>query len=327
MEILNLGNGSEDSPATTRKSKRSKASKAAIGIGALATVTGLGSTLAAQITLNSGNNVEFGQGVAQTAACDEDGFTITPVSYYDTNSSTFRLDYVQVSGLNLTPMGENYLSDSSVSYADQSAAMTAHPGQYFDTEENTWLNTCDQVVLDFKAYTDSSAFSTNTIDGYAELEESSGESIPTTTSSPLFWQVDGNGGVANLNHVGHASAFAIIFDSTHEDSNYAVPGQNGDALYMAVTWPAGSYPGVTGTGFVKESSFQFFADYGHHAAALWGDNDDNVDPIAGAISMITVESMKYFPSDYYDVDQYFDQMYNDGYAWPWLGSNAPDPNA
>ena len=326
MEILNLGNGSEDSPATTRKSKRAKASKAAIGIGALATVTGLGSTLAAQITLNSGNNVEFGQGVAQTAACDEDGFTITPVSYYDTNSSTFRLDYVQVSGLNLTPMGENYTSDSSVSYADQSAAMTAHPGQYFDTEENTWLNTCDQVVLDFKAYTDSSAFSTNTIDGFAELEESSGVSIPTTTSSPLFWQVEGNGGVANLNYLGHASAFAIIWDSTHEENNYAAPinGDSVDAWDMAVTWPNSTYNGVAGTDFVKESSFQFFADYGHHAAAIgWAYSStdyDNVDPIAGAISKITVESMKYFPSDYYDTDQ------ANNNSWPWLGSNAPEPS-
>jgi len=44
---------------------------------------GMSTTLAGTITLNSGNNVEFGQGVVTTAACDTT-ISIAPVSSYDT---------------------------------------------------------------------------------------------------------------------------------------------------------------------------------------------------------------------------------------------------
>jgi hypothetical protein len=47
----------------------------------------LGSTLAASITLNTTGNVEFGQGVAQTAACDEE-ILVTPISAFDNASDT-----------------------------------------------------------------------------------------------------------------------------------------------------------------------------------------------------------------------------------------------
>ena len=78
MEILNLG-GAEDSYSPAPKSR--KKLRVILGIGALAAVTGLGSTLAANISLNGGGNVEFGQGVATTAACD-DTITLTPVSTF-----------------------------------------------------------------------------------------------------------------------------------------------------------------------------------------------------------------------------------------------------
>ena len=52
-----------------------------IGIGALVGLVVLGSTLAASINLNSGSPVEFGQGVAQTTACDSQ-ILITPYSEF-----------------------------------------------------------------------------------------------------------------------------------------------------------------------------------------------------------------------------------------------------
>jgi len=55
--------------------------KLILGIGALAGVIALGSTLAANIKLNSGAPVEFGQGVAQTTACD-DRVVVTPSSTF-----------------------------------------------------------------------------------------------------------------------------------------------------------------------------------------------------------------------------------------------------
>ncbi|MFM1784156.1 MAG: hypothetical protein RLZZ579_433 [Actinomycetota bacterium] len=44
---------------------------------------GMSTTLAGTISLNSGNNVEFGQGVVTTAACDT-SISIAPTSSYDT---------------------------------------------------------------------------------------------------------------------------------------------------------------------------------------------------------------------------------------------------
>jgi hypothetical protein len=60
--------------------KSGKSIKVLLGIGGLAAVVVLSSTLAANIKINSGP-VEFGQGVAQTTACDDNIF-ITPQSTF-----------------------------------------------------------------------------------------------------------------------------------------------------------------------------------------------------------------------------------------------------
>ena len=63
------------------KSKSRKPLKVLLGIGGLAAVVALASTLAAGININSGP-VEFGQGVSSTTACDSE-LTITPQSEFD----------------------------------------------------------------------------------------------------------------------------------------------------------------------------------------------------------------------------------------------------
>jgi hypothetical protein len=325
VEILNLGNGSEDSSAqASPKSKKLKVAKAAIGIGTIASFAGLGSTLAANITLNDDQNVEFGQGVAQTAACDADGFTITPISYYDPDSSTFRLDYVEVSGLNLIPEGADAATaaydasayDGSYSYSEyaDTTAVAAHPGQYYDAsalstidpDGDFWVNTCDNVVLDFKAYTDDTNYSTNTVDGYAISDESDGLTIPNTISSPLFWSVDANGagGVTNYDNTaeGYAHTIAFAFDSAYDPannlSNYGTAGP--DLFTMFYQRASNDDIGFGSAGYSANSSFRFFTGGGHYSASIgYSDDDYDMDPIAGAISKITVESLKYFPSDYY----------------------------
>jgi hypothetical protein len=101
VEILNLGGASEESIPPRLKSRRNKKLKIAAGIGSLAAVTGLGSTLAASITLNNNGPVEFGQGVATTAACNgEDPITLTPTSEYVPSTESFRLSGVTLSGIN-----------------------------------------------------------------------------------------------------------------------------------------------------------------------------------------------------------------------------------
>ena len=76
MDILNLGGVNEPSERPSKKKL-----KVIIGIGLLAGVMGMGSTLAASITLNGGTAVEFGQGVQLVTACD-DAITVTPTSTF-----------------------------------------------------------------------------------------------------------------------------------------------------------------------------------------------------------------------------------------------------
>jgi hypothetical protein len=97
MDILNLGGINEPSERPSKKKL-----KVIIGIGLLAGVMGMGSTLAASITLNGGTAVEFGQGVQLVTACDE-AITVTPTSEF-VNSTTsgqanFRLKTVTLADI------------------------------------------------------------------------------------------------------------------------------------------------------------------------------------------------------------------------------------
>jgi hypothetical protein len=92
MTLLNLDGSSG------RKSGKSL--KVLLGIGGLSAVIAVASTLAANININSGP-VEFGQGVAQTTACD-DSITITPESSFVngiSNSATFLIASISLSGI------------------------------------------------------------------------------------------------------------------------------------------------------------------------------------------------------------------------------------
>jgi len=174
MEILNLGGGSENSPARAPRKKL----RVILGIGALAAVTGLGSTLAANISLNGGGNVEFGQGVATTAACD-DSITLTPISTFSNTEEDpeFALTAIQVSGIDLTPEGRDVPNDTWVtgyvprhydSYLDDmvdatwSDAMKEHSGQYISGLDGNgdpiWTNTCANKSLMIRAYTDTAGY-------------------------------------------------------------------------------------------------------------------------------------------------------------------------
>lgn len=93
MSLLNL----ESADPAGKGGKKSL--KVLLGIGGLSAVIAVASTLAANISINSGP-VEFGQGVAQTAACD-DQITVTPYSTFINDSSTgsHRLTSIKIGGI------------------------------------------------------------------------------------------------------------------------------------------------------------------------------------------------------------------------------------
>jgi len=96
MSLLNLDSGG--------KERSRKPLKVILGIGGLAAVVALASTLAANININSGP-VEFGQGVAQTTACDSDGITVTPYSTFvnAADAGTHMFTSLTVGGIDSRP--------------------------------------------------------------------------------------------------------------------------------------------------------------------------------------------------------------------------------
>jgi hypothetical protein len=132
MEILNLG-GLNESSAQSPKKKF----KVLLGVGLLAAVMGMGSTLAASITLSSGSPVEFGQGVAATTACDS-SLTVTPFSTYVNSVSAAKADFL--------------FSSVTISNLDTSTTNAEGVG-------------CGGRFLVLKAYTDTTTAGTNYAEG------------------------------------------------------------------------------------------------------------------------------------------------------------------
>jgi len=104
VEILKF----DPAPRQNRGSNKSmnKSLFAIVGVVALAA---LGTTLAGQITLNSGQSVEFGQGVSVTAACDvTGGITMAPSASFvnAVGTGTFNLGTIGFSGIDSTCAGK-----------------------------------------------------------------------------------------------------------------------------------------------------------------------------------------------------------------------------
>lgn len=82
MEILKF----EEAPKrSSRKRSASSSRKTILGIAAAAAIAVVGSTLAANISINTSNggSLEFGQGLTQTAACSgSNTITMTPTSSF-----------------------------------------------------------------------------------------------------------------------------------------------------------------------------------------------------------------------------------------------------
>lgn len=260
-----------DPSAVVAPAKKSKVRRNVLLAGSAVGLVGIGSTLAANISLNGGNNVEFGQGVARTTSCDADGFTINPVTTYDNSRSIWRLDRVEITGLNLTPVGTGY---GDAGYSTQADAKSAHPGEYY--ENGTWKRTCDGVVLDFKAYTDSTDFWESTRNGY--------HGITNDIASPIAW-AQWNGQQNNdLANYGFSVVFNTNDDNNGEVTNYAV-GQDmsgGSGYTDATVWDNLDHSTAA------SSSFSFGSPSNN---LVWRPN-------SASISKIAVSSMATFPSGY-----------------------------
>ena len=139
--------------------KRKKPIGLLIGIGALIGVIALGSTLAANINLNTGHPVEFGQGVAQTVACSgTTPITLTPQSTFINlpagNFTATTSEDAQVDSGNQTPRGTFFFNFgisneisvtpgmlvSGVGIDPDTYVEFANTGQYTGGGQTIWLS-------------------------------------------------------------------------------------------------------------------------------------------------------------------------------------------
>jgi hypothetical protein len=102
VSILNL----EYSGGSGGRAPRNKrAVKVWVGIGLVAAVLGVGSTLASTITLNNGNSTEFGQGISTTVYCGgaKQTVQVTPISQFDNTdpnpAQAFYVGQIKVTGI------------------------------------------------------------------------------------------------------------------------------------------------------------------------------------------------------------------------------------
>ena len=120
-----------------------------LGTGVLVGALALGSTFAANINLNTDNNVEFGQGVVTTTACDPDGITVTPFSTFinATGGGEHRLSSIRLSGIDSSEGACEGKTFRVRAYGDG-----PDPLDLFKWEDGTWNETDDDSNWDYSDY-------------------------------------------------------------------------------------------------------------------------------------------------------------------------------
>lgn len=227
-----------------------------LGVGTIAAVVGISSTLASSITLNGGDNIEFGQGVLTTAACDS-SITFTPFSEFanaaDAADAKYLMSSIRISDIDLTPEGwdlslptpalhENFNPNSDPELRSWDSGSEEYAGKY-KKSDGTWANTCEGKVLQLRAYTNQSDYASYTVVG-------------NSTDSPLWLNriVSGPGDrpAASGANAGVGVRFYYLPASiTAADPAYVtdvflndggISGQaNFDAIYVNNEWGVG-YP-------------------------------------------------------------------------------------
>jgi hypothetical protein len=141
MEILKFSEPPKRSGRSRSSNKSGLMPLVSFGIAVLV-LGGMSTTLAGTITLNSSGNVEFGQGIVTTAACDQ-SIRVTPATTYDTATSTFAVTQLVVDGI-------------GVASSDTTSATQIASG-------------CLNKIFKFRAYTDTGVALSFTPSGAASV--------------------------------------------------------------------------------------------------------------------------------------------------------------
>ena len=199
MSLLDLNSGKGSS------SRMKRGVKLWIGAGLVAAVVGIGSTLASNITLNSGNTTEFGQGVAQTIYCGGSSadVMVTPISSY-VNSETQR-GRAAVASVWVNPSWSGTPTFQEVSSSASTNAFTS-----------TYVN-------------DATGVSESSVKGYW---------VPSRSSTT--WYTSSNTPSSNYVFVPQAVGTSSTSYSSRTMSTYA-SGSNKYGYWKYSSWVAGSF--------------------------------------------------------------------------------------
>lgn len=120
-----------------------------LGTGVLVGALALGSTFAANINLNGNSDVEFGQGVVTTTACDDDGITVTPFSTFinAAGGGEHRLSSIRLSGID-----SSELACEGKTFRVRAYGATGPALDLFQWEDGTWNGTDDDGNFDESDY-------------------------------------------------------------------------------------------------------------------------------------------------------------------------------
>ena len=178
MSILNLNAPQGRAP------RSGKTTKIWLGVGLLVAVLGIGSTLAANISLNGNQPTEFGQGVESTAYCGGNSVTLTATPYatYNNSGSSFSTTSFKISGIPVACSG----TDFNISFYDTS---TASPRTMAFNSFNSYYSLTTATVAWFDTSTALPTYASSSVSpvfpisaGYGSNFNTGCDSNPITTA-------------------------------------------------------------------------------------------------------------------------------------------------
>lgn len=179
-----------------------------LGVGTIAAVVGISSTLAGSITLSGDETIEFGQGVLTTAACDS-SITFTPfLEFANATDAKYLMSSIRISDVDLTPEGWDLSLPTPALHADFNpnsdpelrswdSGSEEYAGKY-KKSDGSWANTCEGKVLQLRAYTNQSDYDQYTVAG-------------NSTDSPLWLNRSISGPGDSAGRVGANAGVGVRF--------------------------------------------------------------------------------------------------------------------
>ena len=139
MPGLNL----ERDPLRKIRVLNSRTSKMVFGAAVLLALPLIGTTLAASISINTTNTIQFGQGVVQATACDQDVTVAATTSFANASGAgSFNVDTITLSGISADCASKTFLvraydtttaTPSTIASSSPTTALTFIAGSAFCT--------------------------------------------------------------------------------------------------------------------------------------------------------------------------------------------------